>query len=96
MKREIGGASARPGFYWRPAEWEIVSVPAGGRVLPGGPAERYVRIPTAGMLALAPALGAALVMFVPLAGFAIVLQQLGRTVRRRVRRRAAPATREAA
>lgn len=88
MTRNAGGSRAKAGFYWNPAEWEMVTVPEGGGVLPGGPAQRYRRIPTAGMLLLAPAMGAAFVVFLPLIGFGLVLKHFGGRALRRVGLRA--------
>jgi hypothetical protein len=50
-------------------------------VLPGQRNERYFKVPVLAMLALAPAMGAALVMFLPLMGFVMVGRELGRKVR---------------
>jgi hypothetical protein len=65
------------GFYWRAARWEVVTLSGDGGVLPGGRHERYLRVPMLAMLALAPAMGAALVMFLPLVGFVMVGRELG-------------------
>jgi hypothetical protein len=69
------------GFYWRPASWEIVTLSAEGGVLPGERGERYFKVPVLAMLALAPAMGAALVMFLPLMGFVIAGRELARRTR---------------
>ena len=87
MKRWNGGTKVGPGFYWRPEAWEIVPVSAPGAVLPGRGEERYVRVPTLAMLALAPAMGGAFAFFLPFIGFAMVARQVGRRVARAFRNR---------
>jgi hypothetical protein len=94
MKRWLGGTRVPAGFYWRPAGWEMVTLSGRGGVLPGERSERYLRVPVLAMLVLAPAMGAALVMFLPLIGFAMAGRELARktrdvvAARRRGRRRA--------
>lgn len=75
MKRMKGGTKAQPGFYWNTKDWRIVTVEREPRPLPGGPDEAYVKVPAAGMLALAPVLGLSFVIFLPFAGFAMVARQ---------------------
>ena len=82
MKRWVGGTRAPAGFYWRPAKWEIVTLSGDGGMLSGEQGERYYRVPVLAMLALAPAMGAALVMFLPLMGFVIAGRELARGARR--------------
>ena len=77
MKRLVGGDAAEPGFYWSRRRWEIVSVDAGGHRLEGGPADSYVKLPAAAALALAPLMGGAFAMFLPLIGFVLVFRELG-------------------
>ncbi len=45
----------------------------GGGTLPGDGTERYARVPAVVMLVLAPMMGAAYVIFLPLVGFAMVV-----------------------
>jgi hypothetical protein len=76
MKGSLGGQSVRAGFYWNPAEWEIVAVDGrSGGVLPGGSERRYFRVPVLLMLALAPVMGGLFVVFLPLIGFTLLIQQ---------------------
>lgn len=77
MKKWAGGAPAEAGFYWSPRRWEIVPLEAAGP-LPGGAEEAYRRLPTAVALAIAPAMGGALAMFLPLVGFVMVPVELVR------------------
>ena len=92
MKRWSGGTRVPAGFYWRPASWEIVTLSGEGGVLPGERRERYFKVPVLAMLVLAPAMGAALVMFLPLVGFVIA----GRELARKTRQVAAAGTRRRA
>jgi hypothetical protein len=47
-------------------------VPAEGGLLPGGSDQHYTRIPTFLFLLMAPVMGALYVVFLPVAGFALV------------------------
>lgn len=78
MTRRLGGTTVKAGFYWNPNEWEIVTIEGPGGILPGTPGDRYFRIPVLAMLLLAPVMGGLFVIFLPLIGFALVLQHLGR------------------
>jgi hypothetical protein len=78
MKRMIGGTKAEPGFYWNPADWQIVTIEKEPRALPGGRDQKFVKVPAAGMLVLTPLLGLSFVVFLPFVGFALVARQLGR------------------
>jgi hypothetical protein len=78
---------APPGCYWSPSRWEIAVVQGRPSALPGPPEDRFVKLPGPVVLALAPALGFLLVMFVPLAGFAIVGAHAGSALVRALRRR---------
>lgn len=69
MKRYYGSDRVKAGFYWTPARWEIVTVPRGGGMLPGGDESRYHRIPIAIVIPLGALLGALYVIFLPLIGF---------------------------
>ncbi len=87
VKRMAGGDVAEPGFYWSRRTWEIVPVGDEGRRLEGGPADRYLRLPAPLALAVAPLMGAAFAMFLPLVGFVMVFRELVARVARFVRRR---------
>jgi len=91
MKSSFGGQAVRAGFYWNPAEWEFVTIDGKpGRVLPGESERRYFRVPVLLMLVLAPVMGGLFVVFLPVIGFALLLQQAARLVLRGARS-AAPA-----
>ena len=85
MTRNNGGTKVKGGFYWRPAEWQIVTLSGESGVLPGGTSEGFFRIPVFGMLLLAPVMGALFVMFLPLIGFAMVLDQAAKATAGAVR-----------
>lgn len=72
MKALHGGQNVAPGFYWNRREWQVATVSGTNGYLPGHARDRYVRIPTAAMLALAPLMGGLLVVFLPFVGFALV------------------------
>ena len=68
-----GGTKVPAGFYFNKANWEIVTVSGKkGGVLPGDEKADYLRIPAIAMLAGAPVLGAAFVVFLPVIGFALL------------------------
>ena len=67
-----GGTTVKNGFYWSMQAWDMSMVPAEGGVLPGGSDRAYTRIPTFLFLLMAPFMGAAYVVFLPFAGFALV------------------------
>ncbi len=72
MKNNRGGTKVPAGFYFNKKNWEIVTVSGKkGGVLPGDAEAGYLRIPAVAMLAAAPVLGAAFVIFLPLIGFAL-------------------------
>lgn len=68
-----GGSKVKSGFYFNKANWEIVTVSGkkGGH-LPGDVKTDYLKIPAVAMLAAAPVLGAAFVVFLPVIGFALL------------------------
>lgn len=78
MARHGGGTRVKAGFYWRPAHWETVTISGEGGVLPGAPEERFYRVPVLAMLLLAPIMGGLFVVFLPVIGFGVLLQHLGR------------------
>jgi hypothetical protein len=71
MARYHGGKWVKAGFYWSPARWEIITIPKGGRALPGGEELSYFRVPVLFILVLGPLMGAVYVIFLPLIGFGL-------------------------
>jgi hypothetical protein len=68
-----GGTKVQSGFYFNKANWEIVTVSGKkGGLLPGDAKADYLRVPAVAMLAGAPVLGAAFVVFLPVIGFALL------------------------
>lgn len=77
MKRHYAGQIVEAGFYLNTRTLELTAIgPQGGKL--GGPEQsRHVKIPAVLMLALAPLLGALYVIFLPLAGFAMLFRFVG-------------------
>lgn len=71
MARYRGNEQVKIGFYWNSSRWEIVTIPKGGGVLPGGDKVRYIRIPLPLVVLLGPLVGAVYVIFLPFIGFAM-------------------------
>ena len=68
-----GGSKVKAGFYFNKNNWEIVTVSGKkGGLLPGDAKTDYLKIPAVAMLAAAPILGAAFVVFLPVIGFALL------------------------
>jgi hypothetical protein len=90
-----GGTRVTPGFYWNRATWTLATISDAPGELPGGAADRYTKVPVVAVLALAPLMGAAYVMFLPLLGFALLFGTAG-AKGLAVVRKAAQAAREVA
>ena len=69
MARYTGGKRVPGGYYWNPRHWSISPVTDEGGLLPGTPADRYVRISWVTALLLAPILGGLFVVALPFIGF---------------------------
>ncbi len=80
MARHCGGSLATSGYYWNPRRWSITPIPRPRGFLPGGPEERYLKVPALAVLALMPLLGGLFVVFLPVIGFALVAYALARKV----------------
>ncbi len=80
MARHIGGSPAGSGYYWNARNWSITPVPRPGGLLPGGPRDRYLKVPTLAALMLMPILGGLFVVFLPAIGFALVAYALAKKV----------------
>jgi hypothetical protein len=72
MTKREGGRTVRNGFYWNLRKWEMQIVPRQGGILPGGPEDRYLKVPVLGLLVAAPVMGALYAFFLPFIGFALV------------------------
>jgi len=84
-----GGSRAAAGFYWRPLEWEILSLRADGETLPGATQERLYRLGPVATLLVAPLMGGLFVVFLPVAGVLVVLRVACAAAWRRLPRRPA-------
>lgn len=73
MNNYCGGQDVKSGFYFNVVDWklETVSGKQGGR-LPGDKGSSYLRVPALAVLGLAPLLGAAFVVFLPVMGFTLL------------------------
>ena len=76
-----GGTKVNFGFYWSVQAWDMAMIPAEGGHLPGSVDRSYVRVPTFLFLVMAPVMGALYVVFLPFAGFALLIGHLGRAVK---------------
>ncbi len=86
MLRHHGGTWVKCGYYWNPARWEIVTIPRGGGLLPDGGEQRYLRLPIALLLLVAPVMGGLYVVFLPFIGFFMVFRLAGRQGARALQR----------
>lgn len=86
MLKQQAGDTVKAGFYWRMAQWQILTLAEDGETLPGHAGETFYRIPAFALLLLAPVMGALFVMFLPFIGIAMVLQQAALAAGRALRR----------
>ena len=77
MKTHGGGTRVAPGFYWNLRTWTVATISDGPGDLPGDAGQRHVKVPVVVLLGLAPIMGAAYVMFLPLLGFALLFATAG-------------------
>ena len=59
------GTSVKKGYYFAARTWSLTPVAQDGQVLPGGAAERYLRVPLLATVLLAPLMGALFVICLP-------------------------------
>lgn len=76
-----GGTKVGYGFYWSVQAWDMAMIPVEGGLLPGNAERTYARIPTVLFLLMAPVMGALYVVFLPFAGFALLLGHLAKAVK---------------
>lgn len=79
MTTYTGNQTVEPGLYYALAPLKITTVDERGP-LPGADTRTYYRVPMLAMLALAPLLGLAFVIFLPFIGFAMVFRLAGEKV----------------
>jgi hypothetical protein len=80
MARYPGGTQVGSGYYWNPRTWAVVPVARGGGALPGGSADRWMRMPLLAVVFVVPVLGGLFVVFLPFIGFALFLHAIARKV----------------
>jgi hypothetical protein len=80
MRTFVGGMQVKSGHYIEGRTFEWVAIARQGDALPGGPQARWVRIPTAVVMAAAPALGGLLVLGLPFISVAVTVYALARAV----------------
>jgi hypothetical protein len=78
MRENTGNTKVKGGFYFNRKTWDVVTVNGKEGMLPGGEKDRFIKVPTLLMLAAAPVWGGALVIFLPLIGFALLFGALAR------------------
>ena len=78
MLKHHGGEKVKGGFYWKTAEWEIVTVNGKQGTLPGAEKTNYVKVPFLLLVPLALTMSIAYVVFLPFVGFAMVFGLAGR------------------
>lgn len=76
MTTYTGNQDVDPGLYFNVKQFRVTSIERRGP-LPGTEDDTYRRVPMLVMLAMAPLLGLAFVIFLPFIGFAMVLWLLG-------------------
>ncbi len=79
MLKHTGGQKAAKGTYWNLSSGQRVSI-TGEEILPGDEKTVYLKIPSAGLLLLAPFIGLAYAVFLPFIGIAMMLKLVGRKV----------------
>lgn len=72
----------KPGYYWELSTGNIVRVPS---LQMGDRRKRYLRVPALLVLLLGPLLGLLYVIWMPLAGFAVLVALLLRRLARSIR-----------
>ncbi len=75
-----GGSAVPGGYYLNPSRWAVAPVAHDGDRLPPGPG-LWRRVPTLVALALVPILGVTFLMFMPVAGFVVLIQHLAGKIR---------------
>lgn len=78
MRKYFGGTTVTRGLYWNHRAWDVTVISAPGGTLPDTADTRFTRIPALALFVVAPLVGALYVIFLPLAGFALVAKHGGR------------------
>jgi hypothetical protein len=80
MAKLSGGTKVDAGYYWNAKNWETEIVPEGGGTLAGPPDANYVKLPLLVALPVSAVVGATFLMTLPLIGFAVFFEGIGKTV----------------
>jgi hypothetical protein len=73
MFRHKGGEVVKGGFYWNQVQWRLENVEGPFGRLRSDEDARYARVPTLLLFLVAPLMGALFVVFLPFAGFALLI-----------------------
>jgi len=71
MTRVSAGERVEAGYYFSTQTWRLHPVARSGERLPGAPGEGFLAVPVWGAFLLAPVLGAAFLVFLPVIGFCL-------------------------
>ena len=77
MAGYYGGQSVKGGYYWSGFKGELLAIDGETGILPGSSGTRYRKVPLPLLPPLGLFLGGAYVLFLPFAGFAMVLGYAG-------------------
>jgi hypothetical protein len=72
MAKYESGMKVGGGYYWNASTWSVAVIPNEGGKLEGGPGARYLKVPFPVLFVIVPTMGALLLMFLPLIGFALL------------------------
>jgi hypothetical protein len=84
MRHLEAGTKVPGGFYFDTDGWKLVTVNGRKGVLPGDGKARWMRVPALLVLAGAPVLGGAFVLFLPFIGFALFARHLAANAKERL------------
>ncbi len=76
MRNHVGGTQVPGGYYLNRREWDFATVSGKEGTLPGGPEDRFIRVPVLGLMLFAPIMGLLFVVFMPFIGFALAAYAL--------------------
>ncbi len=71
MANYEGGTQVKKGYYVNARTFAFANIDRDGGALPGGPEQRYRRIPVLAVMLAAPALGGLFVVALPFIGFGV-------------------------
>jgi hypothetical protein len=80
MAKFTGGMQVGGGYYWNVRSWEVEVVSDEGGTLKGGADASYTKVPFPVLFVVVPLLGALLLMFLPMIGFALFAYAIARKI----------------